>query len=251
MPGISGAMLAINFGIYEKLLAAVINFFSDWKSNLVFLLKVGIGILLAITVGSRGIIFLLTYYKFFTMFFFVGLMVGGTYNFSKQISYHYKDIVLIILIIFIFLYLSFSKLYLNKLLLSDNLYYFVGGVIEIFSSVVPGISGTSLLMIMGIYDEILMMIANIYNYNYVISNINLYLSYGIGMIISFIFNCYLINYLIKKYRHTSYVTILGLSLASIIYLLIMIFKLTYTWIYLVIGIILFMLGIILASLLAK
>ena len=39
IPGVSGAMLAINFKVYEKLLDAVTNFFGNWKDNLIFLLK--------------------------------------------------------------------------------------------------------------------------------------------------------------------------------------------------------------------
>ena len=87
MPGVSGAMLAINFSIYEKLLDALTNFFNDWKNNLKFLILLGIGGILAIVFGSKFLLYLFDNYKFMTMMFFIGLIMGGSYNFSKKIQY--------------------------------------------------------------------------------------------------------------------------------------------------------------------
>ena len=56
----------------------------------------------------------------------------------------------------------------------DNIIFFIGGIIEVISSVIPGISGTSLLMLMGLYEHVLMLINHIYDLNYIITNINLY-----------------------------------------------------------------------------
>lgn len=251
MPGVSGAMLAINFGVYEKLLSAITNFFDNLRSNFIFLLKVGFGGLLAIMLGSNGILYLFTNYKFLTMLFFIGLMLGGTYRFSKKIYYQRKHIIILLVIIGLFLYLSLGNINNLGVLPNNEIKYFLGGFTEIFASIVPGISGTSLLMILGIYEDIIELIANVYNFNYILDNINIYFSYSIGMIISFIINCYLVNYLIKKHKNNSYVLVLGLSLASIIYLLIMTFKLKFVLFELLIGIVLFVLGIIIANLLAK
>ena len=105
----------------------------------------------------------------------------------------------------------------------DNIMFFLGGIIEIVASIVPGISGTSLLMVMGIYDIVMEMISNIFDVNYVINNINLYISYGVGMGVSFILTVTLINYLIKRYRNITYTVILGLCVSAIIFLIIMAF----------------------------
>ena len=252
MPGVSGALLAINFGIYERLLDSLTNFFSDWKSNLKFLLLIGSSGVLAIIFGSKLLLYLFNSYRFITMMFFIGLIVGGSYNFAIKIKYSWKKLILLILVIFIFLLLDICS-FSNYILLSKNntLIFFIGGFIEIFASIVPGISATSLLMMLGIYKIILEMIANVYNFSYVLNHINLYLSYGLGMIVSFIINIYLINYLIKKYRSISYIVILGLSIASIIYLVIVTFKLKFTLIELIIGIMLFSVGMLLANLLSN
>ena len=69
------------------------------------------------------------------------------------------------------------------------------------------------------------MISNVCNIRYVINNFNYYFFYGLGMLLSFIINIYLINYLFKKYKNITYIFILCLSIFSIIILLINTLKL--------------------------
>ena len=88
IPGVSGALLAVNFNLYEKAISSVVNFFDDWKNNLKFLIILGSGILLAIILGSKIVMYLLNNYKFITMMFFIGLISGGTYNFGVNIKYN-------------------------------------------------------------------------------------------------------------------------------------------------------------------
>ena len=254
IPGVSGAILAINFKIYERLLNVITNFFDNWKENLKFLLIFSSGVIMAIVLCSNIILYLLNNYKFITMMFFAGLMIGGIYNFSKKIKYNYKNIITLCLIIFIFLIISLNNLnntYIIKHNFIDNIIFFISGVIEIFASIVPGISATSLLMMIGMYHNILEMIAMIFNYSYIINNISLYLSYGIGMMISFIIGTYILNYLLKKYCNQFYIVILGLSISSIIFLIIQTFKINITIIELILGIMLFITGLLVSSILDK
>ena len=167
IPGVSGAMLAINFGIYEKLLDSLTNFFSNWKDNLKLIITFCMGLFLAIILCSGIVLYLLNNYKFITMMFFLGLIIGGTYNFSKNIRYNIKNILLISIIIISFLVLSiYDYIFYNSF--KNSMMFFLGGFIEIFASIVPGISGTSLLMMIGIYDDVLNMISSILDYGYVI-----------------------------------------------------------------------------------
>ena len=106
-------------------------------------------------------------------------------------------------------------------------------------------------MMMGIYDHILKMISLIFNFYYVSNNINLYLSYGLGMLLSFIINIYLINYLLKKYRNISYMAILSLSLGSIIFLIVMTFSIKIEIIEFIIGIMLLVIGLLISCILDK
>lgn len=254
IPGVSGALLAINFNIYEKLLNSLINFYDDWKNNLKFLTIFGFGAISAVVFCSKIILYLLINYKFITLMFFIGLIIGGTYNFSKNIKFNYKNIFMVLMFALFFLYISinsFDNSYFLKDNFMDNIIFFVGGIIEIFASIIPGISGTSLLMMLGIYNEVLKMISMVFDFSYVINHINIYISYGIGMGLSFIINACLISYLLKKYRNQSYVVIFGLSLSSIIFLLITVFNTSFKLIEFIIGIMLLVLGILISSILDK
>ena len=222
IPGVSGAMLAISLGVYEKALDSLTNFFANPKYNLKFLLLLGTGILLSIILGSKLIIYLLNNYYFITMMFFVGLIVSSIFNYGKNIKYTISSILTIIITIFLFTMLSYlnnQNTYELTSGLSDYFIFFIGGIIEIISSLVPGISGTALLMLLGIYDQTLELFSSIYNFNYVITNLKLYLSYGVGMFISFILVTYIINYLLKKHHHIIEILILGFTISSIILLI--------------------------------
>ena len=119
------------------------------------------------------------------------------------------------------------------------------------ASIVPGISGTSLLMMFGIYDVVLNLIANSLNIDFVTSNIGLYFSFLLGMFLSFILGIYLISYLLKKYRSVTYAGILGLSIASIISMVIIIFQIKTTIIEVIIGIMLLTFGLFIMMIMDK
>ena len=254
IPGVSGAMLAINFKVYEKAIEAVTNFFSDWKNNFKFLLILGLGILLSIIFGSKVVLYLLSNYKFLTLMFFIGLIIGGTYNFGCNIKFNKKNIVGIIIPFLILLGISLFNInnsYIINNSFLDNMMFFIAGFIEIFSSIVPGISGTSLLMILGMYTNVLKLISNIFDYNYVNDNLLLYFSYGVGMFISFIITTYIINYLLKNLKDITYAVILGLSMASIFFLLLITFQNSYSIIEFIIGIMLLVLGLLISCIMDK
>ena len=254
IPGISGAMLAVSFNLYDKIIDAITNFFDDWKDNLKFLLIVGSGILLSIVSFSNIIRYFINEYYLGLMMLFIGLMVGGTYNFSKKIEYKLSSIVIIIfttLIVSIIGLINPDNSYSLVGGISDYLMFFIGGIIEVFSSIVPGISGTAIFMLFGIYDNILLLFSNIFNISYVIDNILIYVSYGIGMFISFIFFSILINFLIKKYRNLFDTIVFGLCISSILLLFIMTFSKGFMFMELVIGILLFFVGVVISYLFDK
>ncbi len=254
IPGVSGAMLLVNFNIYEKLINVVTNFFNNWKDNLKFLIIFGSGVLISIVLGSGIILYLLTNYKFLTMMFFIGLIVGGTYNFSKKVVLDKVNILILFVTLFLFLILILNNTHGNYVLknnFNDSLVLFVGGIIEILASVIPGISGTSLLMMLGIYDLVLNFVANSINIIYVVDNLGLYLSFLLGMFLSFIVSVYLVSFLFKRYRKITYAGVLGLSISSIISIMLIIFKIKITVIEIILGIMLFTSGLLIDTIMNK
>lgn len=253
IPGVSGAMIAVSFSIYDRLIGAVTNFFDNKKENFKLLLLVGGGVLLSIVCFSSVIRYFINSYYVITMMFFIGLIVGGTYNYSKNVEFSFKNSMIIILVICFVMIISMgnmSSTYVINNTWLDYIMFFIGGIIEIFSSIVPGISGTALMMLLGIYDSILMMFSNLFNISFLINNVGIYVSYGIGMGISFIFFSILISYVLKKYRFLFDTIVFGLSISSILLLSIMTFNNGFLWFDFFVGIILFFVGIFISYLLS-
>lgn len=245
MPGVSGALLAINFKVYDRLVESLVNFFSDWKKNLRFLVELGSGIIIAIILFSNGIRYLLNNYNFLMMMLFMGLIGGGSYNYIRSVNYERKEYKYILFIIGVLIGISFigkGDNYVISNSFKDNIVFFLGGVIEVFTSIIPGISGTAIMMIMGIYDMVLMIVGRIYDFSYVISNINIYISYGLGIIISFILGTLLINYLLKKRKRLMEIMIGSFSIYSILMMGVMTFGKRASVIEIVLGIMLMVVG---------
>lgn len=245
IPGVSGAILAIILNVYDRLLDSLTSFFSDWKNNLRFLVTLSLGGILAILLGSKVIFFLLRRYYFFTMMFFIGLILSGTYHFGKNIRFNLLKIIVILFIVVIFAYGNTVSVDISNSF-SYKTIYFLGGYISIFASIVPGISSTALLMMLGIYDNIIGLLAGEIVYD--ISNISYYL---LGMFLSFIINIYIVDYVIKKYHDTSYTIILGLTIGSIISLFNLTFNSVITSKMLAVGIVFLILGIGVVNLINK
>ena len=247
IPGVSGALLAINFKVYDRLVESLVNFFSDWKNNLRFLVELGSGIIISIILFSNGIRYLLNNYNFLMMMLFMGLIGGGSYNYIRRVSYEKKEYKYILLIVGLLIGVSFMgqvDSYVISNGFKDNIMFFLGGVIEVFTSIIPGISGTAIMMIIGIYDMVLMIVSRVYDLSYVINNINIYISYGLGIIISFILGTLLINYLLKKKKKLMEIMIGSFSIYSIFMMGVMTFSKRVSVIEIILGIMLMVVGIV-------
>ena len=74
IPGVSGSLIAVSLGIYEKSIECISHFFKDVRNNLYFLGLIGIGVVLAVILGSKVIILLINNFYLPTMFLFIGLI---------------------------------------------------------------------------------------------------------------------------------------------------------------------------------
>lgn len=214
IPGVSGALLAISFNVYDKLINSITNFFDNKKDNFIFLSNLGIGIILGIILFSKVIIYLLNNYYLYTTILFVGLILGGIIPLTKNINKNKKNITLIIISLISIILLSILNTNNNYILKNnfiDILYFMYGGFLEAIGTIIPGVSATSLLMLSGLYGIVLFSISNI--------NIKVLIPFSISMLISILLLLKLTNYLIKKYYQTTYSIIIGISFGTIIMLL--------------------------------
>lgn len=211
IPGVSGSILAITFNLYEKCLDSITNFFKNPIVNFKFLFKIGLGIIFGITIFSKVLIFLLNNYYFLTILFFIGLIINGLIN---QIiinkNKNYKVIFISFLLIFII-----SKINVNNVSNSNNiLLIFISGIIDAISSIIPGLSGTVLLMLLGSYNQVINIISNLTNINFIINNINIIITFIIGLIIGILLTTKIMTYLFKNHKENTNSFILGISLST-------------------------------------
>ena len=222
MPGVSGAILALSMGVYDKGIMAIINFFKDPKKNFNFLFYLGLGILISIILGSRVVYFLITNYYTMTMFLFIGLIFGSSSKLFKKGDKTYKGIFITIITFIGLTYLSLMNIH-NNIATSNSVYisvyiYIISGLLDAFGMIVPGISSTSLLMIIGTYDNILYTISNIVNYNNFISNMSIMFPYLFGIFIGIVITSILVNYMFKKHYNITFSFIIGVILSNLLLL---------------------------------
>ena len=106
IPGVSGAMLAISMGIYDKALNYISNFRENKKESIKYLFPISLGIILSIIFFSKIISISLNNFYLITMLFFVGLIIGGIPSITCKVKKQDYFIVIISFIIFFLLSIS-------------------------------------------------------------------------------------------------------------------------------------------------
>lgn len=221
IPGISSGVLCVIFGIYEKLLNSILNFFKDWKKNLIFLAPFTLGGLTGIIIFSNIILFFFERYPEITSFTFIGLILGcipsifKICNSKEKFRLHYIMFFIVSFIVALLLIFLENSLSSNIGIYYGDNYSFefllLAGFLMSIGVVVPGISSTVILMLLGVYET----------YLYAVSIINMRILFpiGIGLLIGGFLCMKLIRFLLSKYHSQTYFSILGFVLGSIFILL--------------------------------
>ena len=199
------------FGLYEKIVDSILHFFKDIKSNLKFILPIAIGTFIGIFLF--GNILKIAFDKFYmeTSFAFIGLILGSIKLVIKQ-----SNIKKITFSHFFCMLVTFSfSLYLVALensinttsYINSNSQLILAGVLMSAGIVIPGVSKTVILMMLGLYQVYLSAISSL--------NLSILLPMGIGLLIGGILFLCLINFLFKFAKSYTYFGIVGFILGSI------------------------------------
>ena len=253
IPGVSGGTIAIILGIYDKLINVISHLFKNFKDNMKFIIPICIGIVISVLTLSKVISYALGNYLFPTILFFIGAIIGGVPMLYNKIK-HTKSLscYIILLITFGFVigitFLSGNNIVdLSSLDIFDYLKLFLVGVVASVTMVVPGISGSAMLMTLGYYEPIINIIKNLTNYSNIIHNMSVLIPFGIGIIIGIILIAKLVEYLLNKYEVKTYYAILGFVFGSAISIVLQnLLGININLIDIIIGIVLFIIGFIIA-----
>lgn len=218
LPGISGAMLAISLGVYEEAIKIISNIFKDFIKNIKFLSMLGIGIVLSVVIFGNVIKFLLDTIYLPTMMLFIGLILGTIPSVFKKVNH--SKVTLTNMILFS---ISSSSIFLLTIFKNTSLFeiektyfgVFLIGIIDTATMVIPGISGTAVMMILGCYDILLDIFSNVF----IIKEIPYLIVFLLGAISGIFMFSKLMNYLFSKHKVNSYYLIIGFMTSSILVLL--------------------------------
>ena len=217
IPGVSGSFLAILLGVYEESLTRLNCFLKNIKSNVFYFVFLVAGILISIVLGSHVILYFYHHYYLFTMVFFIGLLISTFPQLNHKYPLKSKNFPLVILFFLILTFL-FQRIHLPTFQFQrryfDYLFIFFLGGIEVFTTLIPGISSTATYMMLGSYEFILNLFANPF---YDVFSL---LSFGLGFLIGFVFLVKAIFILLKRNSALFWVIIYSFLIYAMYFLVI-------------------------------
>lgn len=213
VPGLSGSALLVVLGVYQECIKAVTEIvkFKNLRKNILFLLPIGIGVIIGTVLFGNILLFLLDRYPMPTSYAFLGFLVGTIPLLFKEANkegFNIKYLIPLFITFLIGISLLFFKNY-DGLQVADLTFMqscFLGFVLA-GSTVIPGISSTVLLSLLGFYDYYLHAISKID----IVALFPIMIGLGAGGII-FVF---LIHFLLKKYYGYTYYAVAGFCIATI------------------------------------
>ncbi len=221
VPGVSGGSMAMILGVYERLILSVNAFLKkggDKKGAFKFLCTFGIGAVLGMIALSGVVVSLMKMFPTPMVFFFAGAVAGGV----PVILYEIKDEKtkihdVIYLAVGIAITVGLSKLPEGLFVTSEDagidgiLLQVLGGIITAAALVLPGISVSHMLYVLGIYASIMTSISSF--------DILPLIPFGIGVVLGVVLTSGAMELLLKKFKKQTYLVILGFVGGSVVELL--------------------------------
>ena len=163
IPGVSGGTMMVAMGLYDHLIHAITHLKSEFKKSMKLLIPIFLGAGIAIVVLSRLFEYLLEVYPIPTNFAFCGLIAGSLPFIFKKVKGHSVTVGKIIpFLIFFGIVITMALLGETNGAAADVSFgvvnvikLFLVGVVAAATMVVPGVSGSMMLMLLGYYDTIL------------------------------------------------------------------------------------------------
>ena len=215
LPGVSGSVIAVSLGIYDKIIYIIGNK-KILKDNILFLFLTTIGLFVGIIFGSKILLYI---FKFKTILYYslTGIILSEVPFLIKKIYIKTNRGISFLPCVFAFCFSIILDL-LNKTNSIGNysvFKYFLGGILFAFGKVFPGISSSFFLLCLGIYDKIIILVTNPY---LLLTNFGYYIPFIIGTIIGMIIFFKILSYLLNNYFRTTYSAIVGFVLSSVVVL---------------------------------
>lgn len=250
LPGVSGGVLAAILGIYERMLRFMAHLTKNFKENLLFFLPVGIGGIVGIGLLSKPLEWLLQNYQIIVLWGFAGAIIGTLPALAKESTLKSKRTMGDLFWFFGTMIIGFLFLYFMGDILGTipaNFLGFVlaGGLIAL-GVLVPGLSPSNLLLVLGLYDPMLKGFKGF-------DILGVFLPIAIGGLLVMLLFSKLMEWLLEHYHSKVYHFILGIVIASTVLIVLppVADYSGFTWLTAVSGVVLFVLGYWLGAWMSK
>ena len=229
VPGVSGGTIAFLLSFYDDFINSLDRLFrgnfEEKKKALTFLIKIGIGWVVGFLLSATILVNLFNKKIYFMSSLFIGFIIFAIpiviSEEKKVLKGKYQNIIFAILgcalVIAVALLNSSSGLVktgsLSSLTIPLAVYIFFVGMIAISAMILPGISGSTLLLIFGLYIPIMTAIKGLLKFNF--SYLPAVMIFGLGVVFGIVFFVGLIKKCLKKHRSQTVYAIIGMMLGSL------------------------------------
>lgn len=228
IPGVSGGTLMVSMNIYDKLIESITHFFSKFKQAMAFLIPLFLGIGIAIIASSFGIEAMFKNFPIQANLLFIGLILGGLPVALKGVKQHKMNIPYGICFLAFFLLVvglaamggdSGVEKQLSTSLVGLVVLFFIG-VITSATMVIPGVSGSMILVLLGYYNPVLSAVTDFIrslkamDIEGIIFGFKILVPFGLGVVFGIFAIAKLIEIIFKKFPYHARWAIIGLIVSS-------------------------------------
>ena len=210
-PGLSGSVMLIILGLYEKVVKSMSTLFKSFKKNIKFLIPLVLGFAVGVLLFSKVVDFMLTNFEFHTRYLFLGLVIGTVPLFYKEVKkrgFNNKYYLLIVLgaVLGIFLF-SLNRNWFPVVTDPNLLQSVLLGVAVAGSSIIPGVDSAVILSALGLYELYVSSLAQL--------NISIIVPALLGLVVGAVLISSVMHILIKNFYTITFSVIFGLFLSII------------------------------------
>lgn len=213
IPGVSSGVICVILGIYETLLDSVLDIFKNFKQNIKYLFPIAIGVMIGMVLFGKVLNYLFYAYHTQTNFTFIGLVLGSVPSLLKQVEEkgRFKFFYIFYLLVAVAIGLTMVIMERNIVTTASDKFsffylIFVGMCMSV-GVVVPGVSSTVILMLLGVYSAYLTSVARVY--------LPFLVPIGIGLFIGSLIWMKLIKFLLDKFYMQTFYSIIGFTIGSV------------------------------------
>ena len=224
IPGVSGGTMAVILKIYDRLIETLS--LKNVKKNLPFIIPLGIGAAVGIVLFSKAIEFLLGNYPMATNFTFMGLILGSIpmiFQRARGEKMEAKGMVSFLVALVVMVVIALLKPAESNAVLAltplNLLILFGESAISTFAMILPDISGSFVMLVLGVYTTVLTSISGVFTWpidGVTWHCVGMLIPVGLGCIVGLIFGSKLVDVLIRKQPQATYFAILGLVVGSLL-----------------------------------